>query len=122
MVAEKKKLLIALRQPPYSSSLPRTAVDTCLAAAAFDQPVSVLFMGDGVLQLLPGQDGDALATRTLSRIIASFGLYDIETLYVDAHALRDHAISPAELPEQVELLSQHQIQDLMAATDHLLSF
>ncbi len=54
------KLLVAVRHAPYGGSLAKTAIDTALAAAAFEQDVSVLFLGAGVLNLVPGQDGHAL--------------------------------------------------------------
>ena len=50
-----KSLLLLIRHSPYGSSLARASIDVALAAAAFDQAVSLLFVGDGVLQLLPEQ-------------------------------------------------------------------
>ena len=41
-------LLVIIRCPPYGSSLARASLEVALAAAAFDQKVSLLFLGDGL--------------------------------------------------------------------------
>ena len=45
-------------------------LDLALAAAAFDQPLNVLFTGEGVLQLLPGL-GPATARKAFQQLAAS---------------------------------------------------
>jgi tRNA 2-thiouridine synthesizing protein C len=55
-----KRLLVIMRHSPYGSSIARASIDTVLAMAVFEQPVSLLFAGDGALQLLPGQDCEEL--------------------------------------------------------------
>ena len=45
--AARKRALVIIRHSPYGSSLGRAALDTALAMAAFEQPVDILFMGDG---------------------------------------------------------------------------
>ena len=120
--AATKSQLIVVRSTPYGHSLARAALDAALAAAAFDQPVTVLFMGDGVLQLLPAQDSTAIDTRNISKLIASFPLYDIEKVYVDATALEKYAIQSADLPQTIELLDNAAIHQLIDSHDHVLGF
>ncbi len=50
-----KKLLFISRHAPYGSSLARDALDAVLASSAYDQQLSLLFMDDGVFQLLKNQ-------------------------------------------------------------------
>ena len=85
---DKKKVLFVLQQDPLSGSLARAGVDTALAYAAFDQPVSVLFCGAGVLQLAPQADTMRAGRRDLRRVIDSMPLYDIEAIFVDRGALQ----------------------------------
>lgn len=120
--AAKKSQLIVIRHTPYGNSLARASLDSALAAAAFDQPVSVLFLGDGVLQLLPEQDSATIGTRNIARLIASMPLYDIETLYADQGALARLAITSDDLPPAVEPLDDAAIKRLMAQHDHVLGF
>ena len=114
--------LIILRHSPYGSGLARTGLDAALAAAAFDQPVQLLFLGDGVLQLLPEQDSTAIGCRNIAKLIASLPLYDIEKVYVDAGALIRYGIAHGDLQGNIEALDADAIHELMSSNTHLLGF
>ena len=117
-----KRQLVVIRQTPYGNSLARAALDAALTAAAFEQAVSLLFLGEGVLQLLPAQDSTVINTRNIARLIASLPLYDIETLHVDADALNRYSIAAQDLPQNLKLLDAADIHQLIAEHDHVLSF
>jgi tRNA 2-thiouridine synthesizing protein C len=116
------ELLVTLSHPPYGSSLARAAMDTALAAAAFEQPVELLFVGAGVLNLLPDQQARRVAAKHIDRLLASLPLYDIETLYVDAAALARYGVEPHLLPTGARLLDVEGLRALMNSRDHLLGF
>jgi tRNA 2-thiouridine synthesizing protein C len=119
---KQKQLLVVVRHSPYGSSLARASLDVALAAAAFEQPVKLLFMGDGVLQLLPEQDSQAIGQKNIGRLLSSLPLYDIDMVYADAEAVARHGIDlgSAQLPAQA--LDEHAMQQLMISCDHLLGF
>lgn len=117
-----RKLLLLIRHSPYGSSLARASLDVALAAAAFDQPVSLLFTGDGVLQLLPGQDSEALGVRNPGRLLASMPMYDIEQVYVDAEAAARYRVDLDDAPVAAVALGREDIRDLIDSHDHLLGF
>jgi tRNA 2-thiouridine synthesizing protein C len=68
-------LLVLVRHSPYGSSLARTSLEVALTAATYEQPVAVLFLGEGVLQLLPEQDSTHIGVKNIGKLIASFPLY-----------------------------------------------
>ena len=115
-------LLVIIRRPPYSSSLARASLEVALAAAAFDQKVDLLFLGDGVLQLLPGQDSKALGRKNQERTLASLPLYDIDQVYVDADAAARYRIDPQAAPVPGVILSTEEIQGLLRTHNRLLPF
>jgi len=117
-----KRLLVVVRHSPYSSSLARASLDVALAAAAFDQPVSLLFVGDGVLQLQSGQDCDALGVKNLGRLLASLPLYDIEQVFVDAEAAQHYRLDLAAAPLPTRALDRDAMAELIRTHDHLLGF
>ena len=121
-MASRKRLLLLIRHSPYGSSLARASLDVALAAAAFDQPVSLLFTGDGVLQLLPDQDSEALGIKNPGRLLASLPLYDIEQVYVDAGAAARYQVDLAASPVPARALDRQGINALMDQHDHLLGF
>ena len=66
-----KRAVILLRQPPYGSGLARASVDLALAMGAFEQDFDLLFMGRGVLQLLPAQASEHIGMKNIGRVLAS---------------------------------------------------
>ncbi|MEZ5567293.1 MAG: sulfurtransferase complex subunit TusC [Halioglobus sp.] len=119
---QSRKTLIITRHAPYAIGTAKAALDTILAMAAFDQPVSILFQGEGVLQLLPGQDSENSGMKNLLRQIASLVLYDVERVYVDSASADRFAVDLSTCPIAVCSLQQHQIRDLLLEHDTLLGF
>ena len=117
-----RSTLAVIRQAPYGNSLARTAIDVSLANAAFDQPVALLFMGDGVLQLLPAQDAAALGRKNLARLLASLPLYGIEQVYVDAEAAERYQVDLEQSPLAAVPLDEAAMLALLRKHDHLLGF
>ena len=111
-----------MRHSPYGSSIARASLDVALAAAAFELPISLLFAGDGVLQLQTGQDCAALGVKNLGRLLASLPLYDIEYAYADAEAARRYGLDLATAPLPVRALDTGAMAELIRGHDHLLAF
>jgi tRNA 2-thiouridine synthesizing protein C len=118
----KKSFLIVCRRPPYGESYAREALDVALAYAAFDQAVALLFLGDGVLQLIAPQQGERIDQKAHDKQLSALPLYDIETLYVDAQALQARSIESADLILPVQALSAAEISALFAVHDVVLGF
>ncbi len=82
-----KSLLIVSQSPPYGHSSAAEALDTAMAAAALEMPVTLLFDGDGVFQLLPNQDGTALGVRNHSQLLEALPAFEVERCFVAGPAL-----------------------------------
>ena len=120
--AGKKTVLIVLRHSPYGSSLAKASLDVALATAAFEQAVDLLFLGDGVLQLLPDQDSQSLGIKNVGRQLASLPLYDINCVFVDAEAAARYNLDLTKTPFETRVLDQKKMHQLMVGYDHLLGF
>lgn len=120
MTNTSRSIIAVIRQSPYGSSLARSALDIVLAAGAFEQSISVLLCGDGVLQLVPQQNGAALGTKTLSKQLASLPLYDIENVYAEAESIDRYNIDISLAPIPVEARASADIQSLLAQHDHVI--
>lgn len=118
-----KKLLFISRHAPYGSSIAKEALDAALAAAVYDQDLSLLFMDDGVFQLLQHQDPQSIAQKSFAAMLPVLPLYGIENIYVHQESLMLRGIPIDELVlEQVQLIDNCAIGKLMAEQDQLLSF
>ena len=118
----KKSLLVVVRHSPYGSSLARTSLEVALSSATFDQQVGLLFMGDGVLQLLPGQDSSAIGARNIAKLMASFPLYELDQLFADETALEKYGLRGQELPQNLQQLDDEAMRQLLTRYDHILGF
>ncbi len=114
--------LVVLSHSPYGSPLARSALETVMAGAVFDQPVALLLRGAGVLAALPEQDGQCIGRRSPGRMLASLPYYDVETLYVDAAAVADYGIDVDTLPAQARLLDASSQRALLLSYRHILGY
>ncbi|MBQ0760433.1 MAG: sulfurtransferase complex subunit TusC [Gammaproteobacteria bacterium] len=106
----------------YGHSLAREALDMALATAAFDQKVSIVFLQDGIYQLLATNDAHTIDAKPHTGVINALPLYDVENVYyVDAdRQLRN--IRADDLVAHAAAISQATLQELMSSADRIQSF
>jgi tRNA 2-thiouridine synthesizing protein C len=120
---QRKKLLFMSRHAPYGSSLAKDALDALLAASAYDQQLSLLFMDDGVFQLMAQQEPSHIEQKSFSAILPVLELYEINSIYVHLESLEQRQISTEELAiASIQILNSAAIGELLKQQDHLLSF
>lgn len=118
-----KKILLISRKPPYGTSTAREAVDIALAASVYDQDIGILFIDDGVFQLLKGQQSAHIDQKNIASILPALTLYGIENIYVDQESLDNRALKIDELIlENLQLLNNKDVKNLLNQQDQLLSF
>lgn len=122
MSDRKQKLLFVCRHSPYGQNQAKEGLDAILTAAAFEQPLSVLFMDDGIWQLLKDQDPRVNGDKNLGNNLSALPLYDVESIYIDQRSLTARGLDTDELLLPVTPLHPEQIQQLLAEHDHILSF
>ncbi len=122
MTDNKKSFLIINRKAPYGSSAARDALDVALTISVFEQPLSLLFMDDAVLQLLPSHKADAVGQKNLSANLSMLEMYDIDQLYVCSKALQQRGLRAEEIELNINLLDQKGIAALIKQHDQVLSF
>ena len=86
-----KRVAFVFTQGPHGSAAGREGLDAVLATSALSEDIGVFFVGDGVLQLLPGQQPEKILARNY---IATFGvlpLYDVDNCYLCATAIQERA-------------------------------
>lgn len=99
-----RSLLIVSRQSPWSGPGAREALDIVLAGGAFDLPVGLLFMDDGVFQLLPQQAPIALQQKDLTANLKALSMFGVEDLYACGQSLAERGIATSTLSEEINQL------------------
>ncbi|MCI0993930.1 sulfurtransferase complex subunit TusC [Pseudomonas corrugata] len=87
-----KSLLLISRQSPWSGPGAREALDIVLAGGAFDLPIGLLFLDDGVHQLLPDQNAKAVQQKDLSANLQALPMFGVEDLFVCADSAAERGI------------------------------
>tara|TARA_Y100001933_G_scaffold202313_1_gene204129 strand:- start:3663 stop:4025 length:363 start_codon:yes stop_codon:yes gene_type:complete len=116
-----RRILFLLRQPPYGSSHALEALESVLVAGVFEQQVSVLFQGDGVWQLVDGQDGTALGRRTLGKVVKALPQYDVTALFACGDSLARRGLRAEDLAVPVEIVDPARQQALIAGQDAVVN-
>ena len=91
-----------------------------LAAAIFDQKITVIFMGDGVFQLSSNQA--PVNSKNQMKMLQSLAMYDIDQIFVQHTALDKRGISSGDLNISCTVLSDQAIHQMISSASHVLSF
>lgn len=121
-ITSTKTLAILNARAPYSNYAGKDALDIALIFGSFEQPVSIFFQGDGVWQLISGQDGALISVKDYLKTFAAFEFYDIEEVYVCETSLAARNLSLDFHIEGVQVLAQSQFADKLASHQTILRF
>ncbi|UTW45835.1 sulfurtransferase complex subunit TusC [bacterium SCSIO 12696] len=117
-----KPLLFVFRCPPYGSSLAREGLEAALATASLGQTVSVLFMDDGVWQLVQ-QQATVIEQKNISAMASALPLYGVEQCFVDKQSLTVRQLDAETIGTDVIPLDTAAVQSLLANNNHhIVSF
>lgn len=110
-----RSILIISRQAPWAGTGARDALDIVLAGAAFELPVSLLFLDDGVLQLVAGQQPGQLQLKDLQANLRALPLFGVDQIHVAARSLAERGLVADDLALEAECLDDTAISALISA-------
>lgn len=116
------QLTYLFRSAPHGNNAGREGVDALLAASAYCEDITVLFVGDGVYQLLLGQAPSGILSKDYAPMLKLFDLYDIEQVFVCADSLAERGLAQADLVIDAEALNAEQLKMKLQQAGKLLSF
>jgi len=116
-----KSLLIISRQSPWSGPSAREALDIALAGGAFDLPLGMLFLDDGVFQLAPAQQPATLQQKDLSANLQALPLFGVEALYASARSLQERGLEQQTLTLATEVLDDAALVALIDRYDQVIT-
>jgi len=114
---QKSRITFISRAAPYGQNKANLCLDMALASAVFEQDVTYIFFGDGVYQILKGQDGSAIESKTLGNALETLVLYGIEKIYADSQSLQEREISESELLSGMQIVNSESIAQIIESSD-----
>ena len=124
------------RKPPYGTVYALESLEVVLIGAAFDQDVSLAFIGDGVYQLTKGQDTKAIGQKNFSPVFSALGDYEVTKIYIEKESLEERGLTLEDLQhlvwededddwaerDSIRLVSRAELADVLDDQDVILSF
>jgi tRNA 2-thiouridine synthesizing protein C len=102
-----------MSQPPHSSIQCQETLDIILTLAAFDQQISLLFLDQGIFQLMNNQNPDCLAMKDTAAIFKALTIYEVNRLYVEVESLHQYGLKPGDLLLPVQEIYRKKVSQLM---------
>ncbi|MEY6430997.1 sulfurtransferase complex subunit TusC [Thioalkalicoccus limnaeus] len=92
-----KNFLYLNRKAPYGTIYAWESLEVVLIGAAFDQQVSLMFVDDGVYQLMKTQDTSGIGVKNFSPTYRTLGDYEVKNVYVDRESLAARGLTEDDL-------------------------
>lgn len=131
-----KKFMYLNRKASYGTVYSLESLEVVLIAAAFDQDVSLVFLDDGVYQIVAGQNPQDIGMKNFSKTFHALGDYEINKMYVSKESLAERGLTEADLlplvyedkdegwaeKPLIKVLPNVKIKKIMSEQDVVLSF
>ena len=115
-------MLIVIRHSPHDARWLAEGLDVALVGAVFGQSVKLLFMGQGVMGLIPAQHDAMGKPLSTSAILETLDMYGIEELLVPGSDLIQLNISQHDLMAGVSVIDDAQLKACFSNASHVLTF
>lgn len=93
-----------IRHSPHGSSKGGEGLDAALMGASFDLEVAVVFMHDGVFQLLRDNNSTDRDLKSANKMIPALPDFGIEKLYVDKVSMVARGVKVSDLMIEAEII------------------
>ena len=100
----------------------KESIDLALVCAAFDQKVNLIFVEQGVCNLIKSQNYNDLKDKNHLEILKGLEYYEVENIVAEKESLENYSINNEDLIEQCEILSMENIKKLHMHSHTLVSF
>ncbi len=131
-----KKFMYMNTKAPYGTIYALESLEVVLIGAAFEQDVSLAFIGDGVYQLTKNQDTQGIGMKNFSPTYSALGDYDVNKIYVEKESLEERGLTLDDLQhlvwedededwaekDSIRLVSRSELADVIDDQDVILSF
>ena len=103
-----------LSRTPHKDFGAKEAMDFAMSATAFGHQVNVLFIDDGVYQLLPSKATDTeYKIKQTAKIAKSMPFFDVENTYVCQQSLTARQIDNNDIEASFDLIDVSSVRELI---------
>ena len=116
-----KSVLIRMSKSPLNGLISGEQLETAMVAATFEQEVSILFIGDGVFNLLPAKETNEVTGYNIEKMLLALPTFEVNDLFVCERSLDQTQIEVSHLPKNSKVITLEDQRRLIKTTDVVLS-
>lgn len=108
-----QKIMFIMRHAPHGTIYSYEGLETVLIMAAYEQDLSMAFVGDGVFALVKDQDTSDIGIKGFIKTYGALEDYEVEKLYVDRQSMEERGLTPDDFAVPVEVREAGEIAAIM---------
>lgn len=113
----KKSCLFIIRTAPHGTITAQETLDVLLTYAAFGLTVSLIFVDDGVFQLMANQQTSVLDMKNFAAAFRALEDYEVESVYIEKTSLESRGLKKEDLTIDIEVIEMDQLRALIDSND-----
>ena len=129
-----KKYICVNRTLPHGTSPAAESLDLVLATLAFELDIVLVFMNDGVFQIVNQQDTSAIGQKNFAKAYRALGGWGLRKVYVEEQSMLSRGLSIEDLQDltykdkarevvsMIHLIDRMELAKLMDDGDIIMSF
>jgi tRNA 2-thiouridine synthesizing protein C len=117
-----QKQLFIFSTAPYTDKQGLETLDAVLLSASFENEVSVLFIEDGVFQLLENQRPQSSGIKPYTKTFKALSDFEVDSVLVERNSLLARGLDVEDLTVDVSLLDASQLADFIESQDRVFHF
>ncbi|QSX35283.1 sulfurtransferase complex subunit TusC [Shewanella avicenniae] len=117
-----KHIAVIFRSAPHRNGKAREGLEFALLAANLDQQVSLIFLDEGIFNLLAAQQPELIGNKDYIASFKAVDFYDIEPVLVAEEAMAKFSLTPADLLYPATVSTAATIQQHLQSVDEVLVF
>ena len=118
----RKRFLSVHRHGPHGGVRAQEGLDVLLMTVAFEQPLSVVFMDDGVYLLKRDQNPGRTGLKNFCAAFPSLQVYDVREVYAERESLERRGLRPEDLLMPVRVIGAADLGALLDGHDVVWTF
>ena len=117
-----KSIAVLNSHSSFNTSSGRDALDVALIFGSYEQKVSLFFQGEGVRQLIAGQNAELINAKDYLATFSALPFYDVENIYVCQESLIQRNLSEHFHINNVQVLDKHSFSQTLRQHNTLFRF
>ncbi|MFT6735001.1 MAG: tRNA 2-thiouridine synthesizing protein C [Polaribacter sp.] len=112
---------VVISQTALTSASFKESIDLALVCAAFDQTVNIIFIDNGVYNIVQNQSYQELNDKNHLDILKGLEFYDIDNIYAEIESLDRRNITSENIINLCQTLTSVEIKKLYFQANHVVN-